>query len=145
MQSTTNSTRTFMPAQTTEKKPEKPKKERKKPTLKWLPWVVIALLVIVSGFLWFEYNQAQNKLADNSQQYYQQQTKNLGKLIILPTNETPTIVTVKDATKVRNQSFYASAKNGDITFVYAKNKRAILYRPDRNIIVNVAPVTVSQP
>jgi hypothetical protein len=67
----------------------------------------------------------------------------VSKLIILPQDEKPTIVTVKDASKLKGEQFYAEARNGDVTLVYSQAKKAILYRPSANVIVNVANVTVT--
>ena len=145
MQSTRSSTRTFItpPAKSETPAPKKQPKLGARFVKKQLPWIIIAVLVIVSAFLFFEYHLAQNKLNSNSQQYYATMTKKLGKLILLPANETPTIVTVKDANKARSQVFYADSQNGDITFVYSKEHKAILYRPSENIIVNVAAVNLT--
>lgn len=116
----------------------------KRPKLKvLLPWLLVVVLLIAVGGLYWQYRMAQNKLDVNNPQYYSTQTKRLSKLIILPTSEKPTILTVKDADKLKAQKFYAGAHDGDLTFVYTKASKAILYRPDKNIIVNVAPVNVN--
>lgn len=65
----------------------------------------------------------------------------VGKLIELP-NETPTIATVIDATKLKNQTFFANAQNGDKVLIFAKAKKAILYRPSSSKIVEVAPLNI---
>jgi hypothetical protein len=122
------------------KKSHKPRKYFRR---KYLPWITIVLLVMLSGFLLIQYREAQNKLNVGSPPYYASMTKNLGKLIILPKTEKPTILTVKNAAALKGQLFYANAKNGDLTFVYSKSQKAILYRPSDNIIVNVAPVNIS--
>ena len=65
----------------------------------------------------------------------------VGALIILPTGEEPVVATITDAASlVKDQVFYKGAKNGDVVIVYQKAAKAIVYSPDRNIIVNVGPV-----
>lgn len=67
----------------------------------------------------------------------------VGKLIVLPKDETPVVATIADAaTLIQKEPFYAGSKNGDIVLMYQKALKAIIYSPDRNIIVNVGPVYV---
>ena len=145
MQSTTTSTRTFMkpPAG-----PSGPKKQLRLPLGKLtLPWLIVMVLVLASIFLFFQYRDAKNRLKATNPAAVSKQVSNtvaqVGTLILLPSGEKPTIVTVRDASKLKNEKFYADAQNGDITLVYAKAQKAILYRPSSHIIVNAAPVTVS--
>lgn len=69
----------------------------------------------------------------------------IGKIIVLPTDENPTIGTVTDVEKLRvNQPFFNSAKNGDKLIMYSK--KAILYDPVAKKIIDVTlvnPSTVS--
>ncbi len=66
----------------------------------------------------------------------------VGKLIVLPTNEDPTLATVTDPTKLADQPFFANAKTGDMVLIYTNAKEAILYDPATNKIVAVAPVNI---
>lgn len=69
----------------------------------------------------------------------------VSQLIDLPTDESPTIATVVDASKLNSQEFFSKAENGDRVIIYATAKKAILYRPSTNKIVEVAPVNIGQP
>lgn len=76
----------------------------------------------------------------------QQLTAKVGKLLVLPSNEMPTIATVSDMTKLLNNPFFSKAKNGDKVLIYLQAKEAILYDPMANKIVAVGPVnTVTSP
>lgn len=66
--------------------------------------------------------------------------KRVSRHILLPSGEQPTLATVSDASKVRNQSFFASAANGDKILVYAQAKKAFLYRPSIDKLIEVAPL-----
>lgn len=66
----------------------------------------------------------------------------VGKLIVLPENEQPTIATVTDLEKLKNQSFFAHAKIGDKVLIFSASKKAILYRPLDNKIIEVAPLNI---
>jgi hypothetical protein len=68
----------------------------------------------------------------------------VGKLMSLPTDEKPTVATVSDSTKLGSQPFFKSAKNGDRVLIYASEKKAILYRPSENRIIDVGSVSIKQ-
>ncbi len=63
----------------------------------------------------------------------------LADAMVLP-DEQPTFATVSDVTKLRNQPFFAHAANGDKLLVYGEAKKAILYRPATNKIIEIGPV-----
>lgn len=66
----------------------------------------------------------------------------VGKLMLLPEDEQPTLATVSDLSSLEGQVFFANAELGDIVLMYPKASRAILYSPSRNKIIEVAPITV---
>lgn len=65
---------------------------------------------------------------------------NIAKFVVLPEGETPTIATVNDPDKLKNQPFFARAKKGDKVLIYAGARKAILYDPVANKIVEIAPI-----
>lgn len=67
----------------------------------------------------------------------------IGKFMELPSDENPVLATVTDVEKVKNQKFFANAKNGDKVLIYAQNKKAILYRPSANKIIEISTVSNS--
>lgn len=66
--------------------------------------------------------------------------KSVSKLMVLPANETPTIATVSDPEKLRDQPFFANAKKGDKVLIFSASEKAILYSPTEDKIVEVAPI-----
>ncbi len=72
----------------------------------------------------------------------QEAVSRVGKLIILPTDESPTYGTVSDTTKLKNQVFFKRAANGDEVLIYQKAKLTVLYRKSINKIVNIGPIIV---
>lgn len=68
----------------------------------------------------------------------------VGKLIALPSDEKPTIATVSDVEKIKDQPFFKNALNGDKVLIYTKAKKAILYRPSENKVVEVGAVNINQ-
>ncbi len=67
----------------------------------------------------------------------------VGKLMVLPPNEAPQVATVSDVNKLKQQSFFAQAKNGDIVLIYTQAKKAILYDPTQKKVVEVGPINLS--
>jgi hypothetical protein len=65
----------------------------------------------------------------------------VGKLIVLPTGEEPTVATVSDPAKLKDQVFFANAKVGDKVLIYTKARKAYLYDPEGDILLEVAPIT----
>lgn len=147
MQSTTSSTRTFMttpPTPEPKKAPKPPRQPIKWPRPKVSPWVLVVALVLLSLFLYVQYRDAKRKLSGNTTS--SQDTSVINKvrtIAVLPSGETPTVATVVNADKLKNQAFFNNAKNGDKVLVFNREKEAILYRPSTNQIVTIAPVTVS--
>lgn len=108
--------------------------------------IVFAIAALVPSFYFFnKYRAAQDALA-NPTQYAQEEQRLLrtkvGKLIELPLDEEPTVATVTDAEKLREQPFFINAQNGDRVLIFTQAKKAYLYRPSTNKIVEVAPVNL---
>lgn len=102
--------------------------------------VAVVLIVIAIAIIYFLFRtvfRPQNELKTV--------LKAAGKLIVLPQNEQPTLATVSDKTKLLNQPFFADAQNGDKVLIYTNAKKAILYRPSINKIIEVGPVTIASP
>lgn len=68
----------------------------------------------------------------------------VGKLLALPSDEKPTVATITDVEKLREQAFFKNAMNNDKVLIYTKAKKAILYRPSENKVVEVGAVNINQ-
>ena len=103
--------------------------------------VVVSLVVmrLVSGYwFWASEETRQEVLVART-------VAAVSTLLVLPEDETPLVATIVDAAALQEeQSFYQGAENGDQLLIYGQSLRAILYSPERNIIVNVGPVQVPQ-
>jgi len=78
----------------------------------------------------------------NNQAEVESLIKEIGKLIQLPDGETPTVATVTDVEKVREQPFFKNALVGDKVLVYSQSKKAILYRPTEKKVIEVGFVNI---
>lgn len=101
--------------------------------------VAIALAI----YFFFQYQKAQYQLNKVTQGGEQALISEVGKLIILPRDEKPSIATVSDVTKLKGQHFFSNAKNGDKVLLYTKAQQAILYDPFVNKIVAVGPISLT--
>ncbi len=64
---------------------------------------------------------------------------NIGKHVVIPTAEEPVFATVTDPEKLADQPFFFLAKTGDKVLVYQNAKRAILYRPSIDRVIEMMP------
>lgn len=116
-----------------------------------LIFVIILLVLAIAGgvFFYTQYQNAQNelkKLKENPRASATEETKKLidkvGELVALPKGEDPTVATITDVKKLKEQPFFAKAANGDKVLIYTQAKRAILYRPSTNKVIDIAPVNI---
>ena len=92
-------------------------------------WIVLFILAVsAAGYFYFKYQSVQKK-SFSANQEVQDVLAAVAKLMILPDGETPTVASVTDADKLKDQPFFTSAQNGDKVLIYSGAKKAILYRP----------------
>jgi hypothetical protein len=107
--------------------------------------ILLILAIIPSIYFYTRYKEAQSRLA-NPTQFANDEAKKLvaavATLMTLPSDETPTVATVNDKEKLKDQPFFANTENGDKVLIYTNAKKAILYRPSINKIIDVAPVNI---
>jgi hypothetical protein len=123
------------------------KKSGLPPFLKFgIPTLVLLILIVAGAFAYQFYTfkkQVKEPVALASEP--KELINQVGQLIELPLNEEPTIATVSDVNKLKDQQFFTNAQNGDKVLIYQKAKKAILFRPATKKIVDVGPVNIDQP
>lgn len=110
--------------------------------------VVLFLLVLGSSIYFFtQYQASQNLLKSTKGGNLEVEgvVTSVGKLMELPKGEVPTLATVSDKSKLKDQAFFKRAENGDKVLIFANAKRAILYRPSLNKIIDVTSIDLSEP
>lgn len=98
----------------------------------------VLFIVALSTSVYF-YRQAHGTTKD-PQKDLEQTIKLVGKHIVLPTGEVPTMATVSDPEKLKDQPFFINATKGDKVLIYAQSQKAILYNPTTDRIIEVAPI-----
>ncbi len=104
---------------------------------------VVAVVAVATAV--FFYNQA-SVLKKNPQAVAQEEVRALiakvSKLVVLPTEEVPTVATVSDPEALKDQTFFANAQKGDKVLIYTIAKKAILYSPTLNKILDISPLNL---
>lgn len=78
------------------------------------------------------------QLAKNEAELYLEKAKKIDNTI--PSNEIPEVQTVLDVSQLKNQEFFKDAQNGDKILVFKLAKKAYIYRPSENKIINSGPL-----
>jgi hypothetical protein len=111
----------------------------------WPVVMVLGMLFLIAagiaGYFYYQYRQSA-QVADAKE--IETLSQEIGKFMLLPDNETPTLATVTDREKLAEQPFFQKAENGDKVLIFSQNGRAILYRPSQKKIVDVTTVNVNQ-
>lgn len=105
--------------------------------------VVVVVLLVAGGVFLFARAQTGVSilpLASSPKNEASTLVDKVGRLLELPTGEQPTIATVSDVSKLQGQPFFAHGQNGDKVLIFAKAKKAVLYRPSIDKIIEVGPV-----
>src|SRR4051812_10139275 len=94
---------------------------------------LIAVLLIVAvllgaGAVYFyaKYRGTQQNVKGATEEDVSKVVAQVGKLIVLPQNEVPTLATVSDPEALKSQPFFANAQKGDKVLIYTQAKKAIL-------------------
>jgi hypothetical protein len=107
--------------------------QRKTIVLKIIYLIILLLALGASGYFYYQYSLISNNKSENE---IKQLIANVGKYIELP-NETPTVATVSDQSKLKNEPFFQRSKNGDKVLIFEKFGRVILYRPSINKVIDM--------
>ena len=114
--------------------------------MKFLGFVIVIAIFASAIFAAYYFYSKYNKAINNPEMITRQETdlikEKVSKLMDIPADEEPTLATVLDKDKLSDQAFFANAENGDKVLIFTKAKKAILYRPSTNKIIEVAPLAI---
>lgn len=109
-----------------------------------LLFVFLVFFIAVTGLAVYFYNQY-NSMKNNPDSLVKQEvaqlTQKIGQFMELPKEE-PSVATITDKNKLKDQLFFANSENGDKLLIFTKAGEAILYRPSTNKIITVAPINL---
>jgi hypothetical protein len=125
-----------------------PKKLTRRTLIILIAFAVLLIGVVPGYFFYSHYEKTQKQLenpTDAAKEEVAKTVEAVGKLILLPSDEEPTLATVSDKTKVQDQALIqANVRNGDKILIYSQAKKAYLYRPSLNKLVAIAPVNIGE-
>lgn len=135
---------------------KKPKKRR----LGFQMVILLVMAVLIALFAWSEKERRETKqrlsktetelqeVKKNSQLSGEEVTKRVleevKKVIKLPEDPAPSVATIVDVENLKKANpFFNQAKNGDHLII--TSERAILYDPERKLVIDVVPVVKESP
>ena len=125
--------------------------------------VILVVSLVGNGILLWQYTESQNELSQTQdelaeaeqtidlfktdpeqaqQASVEEYVEQVGQVYDLPSDETPTVATVREKELLDEQPFFARAENGDVVLIYPESELAILYRPSTNQLVNVSSLAI---
>lgn len=112
--------------------------------------ILLAIVGVAFGvYGWKQARMLKEQLSSapsGSQQATEKEVRTLvseiGKHIVLPTDEEPTLATITDREKLQNTPFFSRAENGDKVLIYVNAGKAYLYRPSSQKLVEVSSVNL---
>lgn len=114
--------------------------------------LVVILALAGAGYMYYQYQKTAAELKKVKTQPSSQSPKDdeikkmvaeIAKVARIPENETPSIATITDVSKLKDQPFFKDAKNGDILLVFNSSGKAILYDPKNKKIVDVTTLSTT--
>ncbi len=106
-------------------------------------FVLLIVAIVVAGNFYWQLRTLKNNPLAVAEKENAELLERVGKLILLP-DEKPTIATVTDPEKLSDQAFFVNAKTGYKVLVFSVSKKAILYDPILNKIIEVAPFQINE-
>lgn len=129
--------------------------QKKKMFIRFIVYLTLLALVVFAAWSFYGYQEAKKKLLKLSTVEGQQEVQQreidellaqLKRHMLLPEDEQPTIATVTDIDELKGQQpFFEKASNGDKVVIYVNNHKAIIYSPEKDMIINVGTLVVDNP
>lgn len=104
--------------------------------------VIAVVAILLAGYFYMQVRDLKKDPNLAAQKEAVALVEKVGKLIVLPAGEIPTVAIVSDPEALKDQPFFANAVKGDKVLIYAEAKKAVLYSVSMNKIIDVAPLNI---
>lgn len=101
----------------------------------------IMLVVFSVGMAFYYHKKYETVVTSRPESEVESIIKVISSVVDLPQGEVPTLATVTDKEKVKDQPFFARAENGDKVLIYANSKKAYLFRPVANRVIDMTTLS----
>lgn len=98
--------------------------------------ILVVGLIASSVFFYFRYKQEVSK---NPNREISAIVATISEFMFLP-NETPTLATITNVDELAENALFDRAENGDKVLIYSAAKKAILFRPSEDKVIEVLPI-----
>lgn len=110
--------------------------------------LVILIIVSLSFFTFYFYKKSSSinniNTTELSTSEINKVIKKVQAMVVVPEEEIPSVAMVTDPTLLSAQSFFASAKKGDIVLLYSSLGKVILFDMQIGKIIDIAPIDMSR-
>ena len=96
----------------------------------------------LAGYFYYELNNLKNNPQSITKKEVSDLVDKVSRLVLLPEKEIPTVATVSDLEKLKDQTFFAKAQKGDKVLIYAEAKKAYLYSVTKDRVIDIAPLNL---
>lgn len=104
--------------------------------------VMAVLLILVGSSAYYFYKKATFDPQKQAQKELEIALESVGRHIMLPKDEIPSLATISDPAQLKGQAFFVNAQKGDQVLIFPTSKKAILYSPSLDKLIEVAPVNL---
>ncbi len=104
--------------------------------------ILLVVAVLLSVFFFLQYRSSAKNPDALNREKIESLVMKVEKLIDLPKGELPTLAEITSIENLKDQPFFAKAKVGDQVLLYTVARKAYLYDPVANVIVEVASVNL---
>jgi hypothetical protein len=102
--------------------------------------IVLVIILALTSTYFYKKSRSLDTVDQASQAEVKSLIEKVSRILVVPTDETPTVATVSDPDALKGQAFFVGAKKGDKVLIYSNAKKAVLYDPVADKIITVAPL-----
>lgn len=106
-------------------------------------FVILLLALYPTYYFYNRFEELKKNTQNTASDAIVSEKDKVARLIELPTDEEPVLATVTDKNKLNDQQFFANSKNGDKVLIYEKARKAYLYRPSTDKLIEVSTLNIT--